>query len=127
MIRLSRCDAGPVIWIGTTFGSGRGCGGVGPCALALAASAHSNSAATAKVLTLRLIRMTVPPSCSQRRLTLNRWSGPVHRTTDGNEDSPVRQPSPGIVESLPPLRAVIADDELLLREGVARVLDDAGI
>jgi DNA-binding NarL/FixJ family response regulator len=28
---------------------------------------------------------------------------------------------------LPPLRAVIADDELLLREGVARLLDEAGI
>ena len=28
---------------------------------------------------------------------------------------------------MPPLRAVIADDELLLREGVARVLEEAGI
>jgi len=28
---------------------------------------------------------------------------------------------------LPPLRAVIADDELLLREGVARLLEEAGI
>jgi DNA-binding NarL/FixJ family response regulator len=31
------------------------------------------------------------------------------------------------VEALTPLRAVIADDELLLREGVARVLEEAGI
>ena len=28
---------------------------------------------------------------------------------------------------MPPLRAVIADDELLLREGIARVLEEAGI
>src|SRR5215218_3715595 len=31
------------------------------------------------------------------------------------------------VGAVPPLRAVIADDELLLREGVARVLEEAGI
>ena len=32
-----------------------------------------------------------------------------------------------MVRALPPLRAVIADDELLLREGVARVLEEVGV
>src|SRR4029079_19203267 len=38
-----------------------------------------------------------------------------------------RQPSETDRTSLAPVRAVIADDELLLREGVARLLEEAGI
>ncbi len=61
MIRFSRCDGGPVTWIGVTFGAGSGNGGAGPWARAVAGNTASRPSSNAAVAQL-LIPFDIEPS-----------------------------------------------------------------